>query len=73
MKYARIVNKTVVEILVPVEGFTFEQCFHIDIADKCIPVGDEVTTGWTEDEEGILVAPMPAPIVIETVIEPIVS
>ena len=57
MKYARIINSAVVEILVPVEGFTFEQCFHVDIADKCVPVSEEVTTGWLLAEDGTFSAP----------------
>lgn len=37
---ARIHNGVVVEILVPIPGFTIEDCFHPSILDLCVDVGD---------------------------------
>jgi hypothetical protein len=47
MKYARIHEGTVVEICVPIEGFTIEQCFHVDLVDQMAACADNVQTGWT--------------------------
>jgi len=47
MKYAQIHEGTVTEILVPIEGFTIAQCFHIDITDQLVPCSDDVRPGWT--------------------------
>jgi hypothetical protein len=62
MKYARIHNDAVVEICTPIDGFTVEECFHIDLVDKMIPCGDDVQPGWTV-VDGVL----KAPVVVETV------
>jgi hypothetical protein len=47
MKYARVENNTVVEILTPIPGFTIDQCFHADILTNVVPVDDTVQPGWT--------------------------
>lgn len=47
MKYARIQEGNVVEICVPIEGFTIAQCFHIDLVDQMVPCTDDVQVGWT--------------------------
>jgi hypothetical protein len=49
--YARIHNGAVVEICVPIEGFTIEQCFHPDLVDKMVSCLPEVQAGWTYNEE----------------------
>ena len=59
MKTARIQNNVVAEILVPVEGFTIDQCFHPDIVAQLIPCSDEVTPEWTY-VDGQFVAPVVA-------------
>ncbi len=64
MKYARIQNNTVLEILEQVPGFTVEQCFHPSIIAMCEMVDDSVQAGWVR-EEGVFVAPV-APTVAET-------
>jgi hypothetical protein len=56
MKYARIHNGFVAEICVPIEGFTIEQCFHVDLTDQMIPCADEVQLGWVY-ANGIFTAP----------------
>jgi len=65
MKTARIQNNVVVEFLVPVEGFTLDQCFHSSILAQCQEVEDDVQTGWVRQEDGSFAAPEP-----ETPIEP---
>jgi hypothetical protein len=61
MKTARIQNNTVAEILVPVEGFTLDQCFHPSIINQCQEVEDEVQAGWVKQEDGSFVAPEAPP------------
>ena len=42
---ARIIDGVVAEILVPVSGFTVEQCFHPDILAQCVDVPDSMQVG----------------------------
>jgi len=49
--YARIHENHVVEICVPIAGFTIEQCFHIDLVDKMVPCPAEVQAGWSYNAE----------------------
>lgn len=57
MKTARIQNNVVAEILVPVEGFTIDQCFHEGILAQCQQLEDEVQVGWVKQEDGSFAAP----------------
>lgn len=57
--YARIHEGHVVEICVPIAGFTIEQCFHPTLVDQMIPCGSDVQAGWTY-ANGVFTAP-PAP------------
>jgi hypothetical protein len=61
MKTARIQNNTVAEILVPVEGFTLDQCFHPSILTQCQEIEDEVQAGWVKQKDGSFAAPEPTP------------
>jgi hypothetical protein len=61
MKTARIQNNVVAEILVPVEGFTLDQCFHPTILAACEQVEDEVQVGWVKQEDGSFAAPPEEP------------
>jgi hypothetical protein len=56
MKYARIHEGKVVEICVPIEGFTIDQCFHPSLVDKMIKCTDEVQCEWTY-ADGVFSAP----------------
>jgi len=56
MKYARVHNNVVVEILTPVDGFSIEDCFHPDILDKTITVGSDVEQGWFVNSDGSVTA-----------------
>ena len=51
-KYARIVDKTVVEIFSSPDGFTITECFHADIVEQFSPCSDAVTIGSTVDSKG---------------------
>ena len=61
MKTARIQNNVVVEILVPVEGFTIDQCFHPSVLAQCEEVADEVQVNWIKQEDGSFAAPPEEP------------
>jgi len=49
--YARIHEGHVIEICVPIAGFTIEQCFHPTLVDQMIPCGSDVQPGWTYNKE----------------------
>lgn len=51
---ARLLNRTVVEILNAVPGFSIEQCFHPDILAASINTPIDVETGWTIEEDGTI-------------------
>lgn len=51
MRYARIQNNVVVEICVPIEGFTIDQCFHPSLVDQMVFCESEVQQGWTYNAE----------------------
>ena len=42
---ARIQNNKVVEILVPIAGFTIDQCFHPDILAQCVDATEGMKAG----------------------------
>jgi hypothetical protein len=57
MKYAKIQDGVVQEILTVMAGFSIQQSFHPDIHQKCVPViNDEVQSGWTY-ADGVFTAP----------------
>lgn len=60
-KYARIVDSVAVEILVPPEGFTLEECVHADIAVLFVEVPDNITVNSTIDSKGKWEIAEPAP------------
>ena len=49
MKYARIINGQVLELITPPEGYDISECYHADIVKTCKPIyGDQdVQIGWT--------------------------
>lgn len=57
--YARIHDNIVIEICVPIEGFTIEQCYHPDLLDKMVYCGSDVQQGWIY-ENGVFTAPQGA-------------
>jgi hypothetical protein len=58
MKMARIIDGVVGDVIVPIEGFRIEECFHPDLLAQYITVADDVQSGWIVTEDGI-VAPEP--------------
>ena len=61
MKTARIQNNVVAEILVPISGFTLDQCFHPTILAACEQVEDDVQPTWIKQEDGSFAAPEAPP------------
>lgn len=61
-KMARIVDGVVVDVLVPLEGFTIEECFHPDLLAQYIPVTDDVQAGWILTEDGLADPEAEAPV-----------
>lgn len=59
MRYARIADEVVAEIINLPEGVDLAKAFHPSIVSACKEVGDDVQVGWTYD--GDTFAPPPAP------------
>jgi hypothetical protein len=57
MKYARIVDSTVLEVFVPPAGFSISDCFTPEIVAQFQPCADEVVGGWIVQEDGSIIAP----------------
>lgn len=61
-KYARIENKTALEIFTPPAGFELADCFTPEVAAMFSPCPDDVTAGSTVDSKGKwTIAPEPGP------------
>jgi len=58
MKMARIIDGIVDTVIVPIQGFRIEECFHPDLLAQYVAVDDEVQPRWIVTEDGI-VAPEP--------------
>ena len=63
MRYARIQDKQVVEIITPPEGVSVNDLYHPDLVKTFMDIGDsEITYGWGFDpENGGWIAPAEAP------------
>lgn len=59
-KMARIVDGVVGDVIVPVEGFTLEQCFHRDLLAQYVNVVEDAEPGWAE-ADAVIPEPEPAP------------
>lgn len=69
---AKIVNGKIAEILVPVDGFSVEDCFHSSVIGQCVDVVDDAQIGWVQQEDGSFAAPVvetPAETPIESPVE----
>jgi hypothetical protein len=55
---AQIINGKIAEILVPVAGFSLEECFHPSVLAQCTDVADEAQVGWVQQEDGSFAAPI---------------
>jgi hypothetical protein len=60
MKMARITNGVVGDVIVPIQGFRIEECFHPDVLALYVTVADDVQAGWVLTEGGFA-APEPEP------------
>ena len=62
MKYARIIDGNVLEIIQPPAGYSIEECYHEGVVKTCveIPADLDVQIGWTHSSETGFVAPAPA-------------
>lgn len=61
MKMARIIDGVVGDVIVPVEGFTIEECFHPDVLAQYTPVPDDAQPGWVLTEVGVVDPNAPEP------------
>ena len=55
---ARITDGIVGDVIVPIDGFRIEECFHPDLLAQYVAVDGDVQPGWIVTEDGI-VAPEP--------------
>jgi len=61
MKMARITDGVVGDVIVPIDGFTIEECFHPDVLALYVTVADDVQPGWVMTEDGIVDPDAPEP------------
>lgn len=61
MKMARITDGVVGDVIVPIEGFSIEECFHPDVLAQYTTVADDVQPGWIVTEDGIVDPNAPEP------------
>jgi hypothetical protein len=61
MKMARITDGVVGDVIVPIEGFSIEECFHPDVLALYVTVADDVQPGWIVTEDGIVEPNAPEP------------
>lgn len=61
MKMARITDGVVGDVIVPIEGFSIEECFHPDVLAQYTTVADDVQPGWIVTEDGIVDPDAPEP------------
>ena len=59
-KMARIIDGVVADVIVPVEGFTLEQCFHRDLLAQYVNVVEDAEPGWAE-ADAVIPEPEPEP------------
>lgn len=60
MKYARVINNTVVEVFEPADGFRIDECFAPAVAAQFIPCPQDVEQNWITEGE-LFRLPDPAP------------
>jgi len=80
---ARIQNGHVVEILVALPGHAFDACFHSELLEQCVDVGNlKVGDPWppvAEPEpvevtpEPVVITPEPEPAPVEPPAEPVTN
>jgi len=55
MKYARIIDGMVHEVVVPPAGITIDQMFHPSLVGGFVEVPDYVEVRWTINSQGVWV------------------
>jgi hypothetical protein len=68
MRYGRIVDNAVAEIVTPIEGFDIADCFAPAIVATLALITDDVQIGWVKQEDGSFAAP-----VVEEAVTPVVE
>ena len=53
-KMARITDGIVGDVIVPIDGFRIEECFHPDVLAMYVAVDGDVQPGWIVTEDGIV-------------------
>jgi hypothetical protein len=61
MKMARIIDGIVGDVIVPIDGFRIEECFHPDLLAQYVTVNGDVQPGWIVTEDGIVDPNAPEP------------
>jgi len=69
MRYGRIVDNAVLEIVTPIEGFMIEDCFVPEIVATLTLISDDVQIGWIKQDDDSFVDPT-AEVVTPVVEEP---
>ena len=54
MKYAKIKDNTVIDVLTAITGFKIEDCFHPEILVGAVPVENDVQIGWMLNSDGTI-------------------
>lgn len=57
MKYIKVENNVVVNVLEPIVGFDITECFHPQVLASCVQV-EEAEIGWVKQEDGTFAAPV---------------
>lgn len=57
MKYIKVENNVVVNVLEPIDGFDITECFHPQVLASCVQV-EEAEIGWVKQEDGTFAAPV---------------
>ena len=53
-KMARITDGVIGDVIVPIDGFRIEECFHPDVLAQYVAVDGDVQPGWIVTEDGIV-------------------
>lgn len=68
MKYARVINNTVVEVYEPLAGFTIDQCFTPEVAAQFIECPTMTQPSWS-CIDGVFSEPQPTQIIDAVIVE----
>lgn len=66
MKYGRVVDNVIVEIVEPINGFTIYESFHPLIVETLDRLPDLAEIGWIKQDDGSYISPN------ETTVEPVI-